>query len=163
MSDQPTPEDTALWQRRLASQANNRAWDLAEQPARSAAEDEEMLNAAHAALYFWRLAGNAGHHAHAAQLLAHVFALLGLGKPARHYQSLSQPLLLGAEAKPWERAMAHAVAANVAAANHDDEAHREHYATAARLIEALPDAKNRAILEATFRVLPVPGAAPGTP
>jgi hypothetical protein len=30
MPDKPTPDEIALWQRRLASQANNRAWTLAE-------------------------------------------------------------------------------------------------------------------------------------
>mgnify|MGYP001347608528 CR=1 FL=1 len=50
MSDKPTPEETAIWQRRLAGQANNRAWALAEALTRTAEEDEEMLQAAHAAM-----------------------------------------------------------------------------------------------------------------
>ena len=36
MSDKPTAEETALWQKRLASQANNRAWALSEKHSRSA-------------------------------------------------------------------------------------------------------------------------------
>ena len=55
MAERPTPEDVALWQKRLAAQANNRAWALAEGLQRSAEEDEEMLQAAHAAMYFWRV------------------------------------------------------------------------------------------------------------
>ena len=51
MSDPPSPEETASWQKRLASQANNRAWGLAESTSRSPEEDEEMLQAAHAAMY----------------------------------------------------------------------------------------------------------------
>jgi len=47
MVEKLTPEEIALWQRRLASQANNRAWTLAEMPRRSPGEDEEMLHAAH--------------------------------------------------------------------------------------------------------------------
>jgi hypothetical protein len=70
MTNKPTPEDVALWQRRLASQANNRAWTLAEALHRSPEEDEEMLHAAHAAMYFWSMVGEPSHHAHAAQLLA---------------------------------------------------------------------------------------------
>ena len=50
MAEKPAAEDVALWQRRLASQANNRAWSLAEMLHRSPEEDEEMLQAAHAAM-----------------------------------------------------------------------------------------------------------------
>ena len=82
MTDKPSPEQTALWQRRLASQANNRAWSLSESSSRSADEDEEMLQAAHAAMYFWKIVGNDKNRAHAALLLAHAYALLGLGAPA---------------------------------------------------------------------------------
>jgi len=52
MDEKPTPEEAARWQRRLASQANNRAWSLSESVSRTAEEDEEMLQAAHAAMYF---------------------------------------------------------------------------------------------------------------
>ena len=43
----PTPEETAIWQKRLASQANNRAWTLADQSSRTPEEDEQLLQAAH--------------------------------------------------------------------------------------------------------------------
>jgi hypothetical protein len=41
MTSRPAPEDVALWQKRLASQANNRAWALAELHNRTPEEDEE--------------------------------------------------------------------------------------------------------------------------
>lgn len=44
--EKPTAEETALWQKRLASQANNHAWDLSENPSRTTQEAEEMLMAA---------------------------------------------------------------------------------------------------------------------
>jgi hypothetical protein len=160
MSEEPTPEETATWQRRLASRANNCAWRLSESPTRTAEDDEEMLQAAYAAMYLWKIVGNARNRAHAEQLLAHVHAHLGQAGPASHYQARSQPFFFGPEAEPWERALAHAVAANVAAANNDLEAHREHFAAAVQLIEALADPEDREILDATLRVLPVP---PGPP
>ena len=46
MTEKPSPEEVVRWQRRLAGQANNRAWSLSEQASRSAAEDEEMLKGA---------------------------------------------------------------------------------------------------------------------
>ncbi len=155
MSDKPSPDDVAVWQRRLASQANNRAWTLSESLSRTPEEDEEMLQAAHAAMYFWKIVGNSKNHAHAAQLVAHVYALLGLAGPAQRFQAKSQPVFLGEGAEPWELAMAHAVAANVAAASMDTQAQREHYEKALHLLDTLPDAE-RVILSATLGVVRAP-------
>ncbi|MBL8351691.1 MAG: hypothetical protein JNL87_15445 [Burkholderiaceae bacterium] len=152
----PTPEETAAWQKRLAAQANNRAWALAEALTRTPEEDEEMLQAAHAAMHFWKIVGDAGNRAHAAQLVAHVYALLGLPNPARHYLKQSQPHFLDRECAPWELAFAHAVAANVAAAAGDHASHARHYRQAEQCVAALADAEDREILGATMRVIPVP-------
>ena len=85
MTNTRSSEEVALWQRRLAAQANNRAWRLSESLNRSPQEDEEMLQAVHASMCFWKLVGNAGNRAHAAQLVAHVYALLKMPNPAKHY------------------------------------------------------------------------------
>jgi hypothetical protein len=129
---------------------------------RTPEEDEEMLQAAHAAMYFWRTIGNAKNHAHAAQLLAHVYALLRLPNPARYYLAKSQPIFFGEAADPWELALAHAVAANVAAAQADRVAHSEHYTVAARMIAALSDPDDQKILNATMSVVPLPLMDAGT-
>lgn len=160
MDEKPTPEETARWQRRLASQANNRAWTLAEADFRTPGEDEEMLQAAHAAMHFWKIVGDDKNRAHAAQLVAHAYALIGLPGPAAHYLAKSQPVFFADGAEPWETALAHAVAANVAAAAKDAASHRDHYTKAFDHVAALPDPEDRKILEATLRVLPVPGEAP---
>lgn len=154
MSDQPTPEDTAFWQRRLAAQANNRAWTLAEAASRSADEDEDMLQAAHAAMHFWKIVGDDKNRAHAALLLAHVYARLRLPNPAAHYFAKSRPVLRSDQAEPWERALAHAVAANVAAARGDAAASAEHRRLAAEGAASLPDPGERSVIEAALRVLP---------
>ena len=151
------PEEVALWQKRLASQANNRAWALAELHNRTPEEDEEMLQAAHAAMYFWKIVGVANNRAHAAQLVAHVYALLGLPNPAKHYLKQSQSFFLDQTCAPWEQAFAHAVSANVAAAAGEHEAHARHYHEAERLVASLVDEEDRKILSATMSVIPVPG------
>lgn len=153
MAENPSPDDVALWQRRLASEANNRAWTLAEMPRRSTDEDEEMLQAAHAAMYFWKIVGNPGNHAHAALLLAHVYALLELPGPATHYLGRSLPHLTHNDRAPWELAFAHAVAANVAASQHDAEAYARHYAEAERAARRMTDAKTREMFAATLRIV----------
>ena len=159
MSDHLSAEETALWQKRLASQANNRAWALAESMSRSPEEDEEMLQAAHAAMYFWKIVGNGSNRAHAGQLVAHAYALLKLPNPAKHYLEKSQPFFLERESEHWEQALAHAVAANVAAAAGEVGTHARHYGEAARLVAAMADREEREILEATMRVVPRPAAA----
>jgi hypothetical protein len=162
MREKPTPEETVLWQRRLASQANNRAWALSEATSRTPEEDEEMLQAAHAAMHFWKIVGNDNNRAHAAQLLAHVYALLGLPNPAAHFLAKSQPVFLSGNAEAWEVALAHAVMANVAAARRDAEGHRAHFRKAVELVAQLPDPEERKILEATLRIVPRPESKTGT-
>ncbi|HCR54266.1 MAG TPA: hypothetical protein DIW27_07620 [Cytophagales bacterium] len=156
MSDGHTQEDTALWQRRLASQANNRAWALAELPERTADQDEEMLQAAHAAMYFWKIVGNPSNRAHAALLLAHVYALNNLPNPAKHYLKQCQSVFLDRDCESWEKAFVHAISANVAAAAQETEEHMRHYQEAERLIASLQDEEDRKILNATMRVIPAP-------
>ncbi len=156
MADTPSSEELALWQRRLAAQANNRAWRLSESPSRSSQEDEEMLQAAHAAMYFWKQVGTANSRAHAAQLVAHVYALLKLPNPAKHYLVQSAPFFLERDCEPWEKACAFAVQASVAAVCSQPELHACSYREAERLIAALPDPKDREVLYATLRVVPIP-------
>jgi hypothetical protein len=158
MAERPTPEDVALWQKRLASQANNRAWALAETLHRSPEEDEEMLQAAHAAMYFWRIVGKPSNHAHAAQLLAHVYALLKLPKPAAHYLGKSLPYFMQNDCAPGELAFAHAVAANVACAEGNAEEHARYYAQAQAFNAQVTNAEEREFLIATLRVIPAPNS-----
>lgn len=152
----PTAEEVVSWQKRLAAQANNRAWHLSELTSRSTAESAEMQHAAHAAMYFWSIVGNAGNQAHAAQLLAHVYALLGKGEEAAAYLRDASAHFASVECAPWELAIRHAIAANVAASLHDRVRHEEHYRKAEDLIAALPDPQERDILLATFNIVPVP-------
>jgi hypothetical protein len=158
MAESSSPEEAALWQRRLAAQANNRAWRLSELLSRSALEDEEMLQAAHAAMYFWKIVGNASNRAHAAMLVAHVYALLRLPHPAMHYWAQVEPFFLHQKCEPWERACATAIKANVAAASGEAEAHAINYREAERQIAALPNSEDREILNATLRVVPRPSS-----
>ena len=156
MPEKPTPEEVAIWQTRLASQANNRAWALAEAMERTAAEDEEMLQASHAAMYLWNIVGNEGNKAHAAQLVAHAYALLRLPNPAKHYLGKSAPHFLQRECEPWELAFAHAVAANVSAVSGEREAHIAHYREAERVVASLADQEDRDILLKTMSAIPKP-------
>jgi len=156
MTQETSPDEALLWRRRLAAAANNRAWDLAEAQERSAAEDAEMLDAAHAARFLWRGIGDDKNLAHADVLLAQAYALLGHGAPAMRHARAAFDYFSSHPSLPWETAFAHAVLANAAHAGGEVELHRLHYAKAAEAAEAIVNANNRKLFDATFAVIPKP-------
>jgi len=157
MPQTPADDSAAAWHRRFAVDCNNRAWRLAEAPSRTADEDAEMLDAAHAAALHWREVGTELHAARATLLLAHVHALLGHGALAMPYAREAFAYVTSHESPDWEIAFAHAVLANAAAAAHDTATHVRHYAQAKALGAALPNPEDRAIFDATFCRVPPPG------
>lgn len=156
MSEVVSAEELNKWQRRFAVECNNRAWRLSEQPARSAAEDDEMLAAAYAAAYHWSKVGTALHAARAKMLLAHVLALTGQGAAAMANAQASFDYVIHHDSPAWEIAFAHAILANAAAASGDAHLHRRHYDVARGLGERLPDPDERRIFSATFARVPKP-------
>lgn len=156
MTDQSSPDETSLWQRRLASQANNRAWTLAELASRTAEEEEELLHAAHAAAYFWNLIGNNSQKAHAALLAAHAHATLRMPKSAQRFLNRALAGFAAQALAPWEQVLLSAVRAHVAAVSGQIQEHRTQYSAAMADLASLADPDDRSILEATLRVLPAP-------
>ena len=156
MSEAPSTDEIVQWQRRLASQANNRAWTLAEQATRTAEEDEELLRSAQVAMYLWNLVGNANQRAHATLLVAHAKALVGVGDSAPNLYFRARTALQNNDSPVWERALLAAVGANVAATHGDTVAHQENHKQAVGLTQTIKDDEERAIIEATLRVVPIP-------
>jgi hypothetical protein len=156
MTQPESPDEKAVWCRRFASSANNRAWTLSEQSKRSAAEDQEMLHAAHAAAYLWQEVGTEHHAALARLLLGQVHALLGHAGLALAYATSAHQYFLGRDSEAWETALSHVIMANAASCAGQSVPHREHYRVAVGLIEALADAEEREILMASLRVVPLP-------
>lgn len=156
MTEPPSDEETRKWHRRFAVDCNNRAWRLSEQSARSAADDAEMMNAAHAAALHWSKVGTDLHNARAAMVLGHVHALLGHGDLALGYARASFEYVSSHESDAWEIAFAHAVLAGAASSAKDGALHWHHYALAKQKGQALENAEERKIFEATFRGIPMP-------
>lgn len=151
----PTDSDPKSWQRYFAIEANNRAWELAAR-ARSAAEDREMLDAAHASAWHWEVAGTELHHMRAKMLLAEVHSLLGLGASALAYAREVRDYFLGRETPDWELAFTHTIHAHAAHAAGDEATHRSAYREAVDAIDAIADEEDRKIVRATFEQVPVP-------
>lgn len=157
MAEAPTPEDTDKWHKWFAVEFNNRAWRLAEKPARTPQENEEMLSAAHAAALHWGKVGDELTRARAAILLGQAHALVGDGKAALRYAREAFAYVTEHdECPPWQVAFAHAVMANAAAAHDERSLHQTHYQRAKALGSALTDDEERALFEATFRTVPMP-------
>lgn len=152
--DESTPPDVApAWHRRFAAASNNRAWELSVQT-RSAAEDQEMLNAAHASAWHWTRAGTELNRMRATMLLAEVHALLGLGQSALAYAEEMRTHLLGVQSPDWEVAFVHAVHAHAAAG--ETEKHRASYGLAVAVLKAVSSEVERGIVASTFAHVPKP-------
>lgn len=155
MPHQPEDTDVNAWQRYLAMESNNRAWQLAVTE-RSTDQDREMLNAAHAAAWHWQQVGTELHHKRAVLLLAEVHALLGLGTTALAYAQEAHQYLLRVESPDWEVAYAHTVLAHAAAVIGAAALHECAYTEARAALDRVADAEDRRIVEQTFTLIPLP-------
>jgi len=153
------PEDAELasWQRYFAMENNNRAWELSTKP-RSAAEDLEMLHAAHAAARHWSSFGLELNDMRAKMLLAEVYALLGQGELALRLASEMREYFVGQETHDWELAFVFTIHAHAAWAAGEPAAHAESYAAAVEALATIADEENRKIVLETFEQVPVPSA-----
>jgi hypothetical protein len=152
---QPTEADPQAWRRWLAMQANNRGWDLSVQE-RTAAEDREMLDAAHASAWLWAPIGTELNRMRSTMLLAEVTALVGDTSRALVLASEMRAYFLSHETPDWEIALTHVITAHCAARAGERELHREAFESSIAAIAKIAEAEDRAIVEKTFAHVPVP-------
>jgi hypothetical protein len=155
VSNVSVTDEAAAWHRRFAMSCNNRAWDLAAAP-RAAAEEREMLDAAHASAWHWSQVGTEQNRMRATMLLAEVHALAGHGTPAMAYAREMRSYFLGRDTPDWELAFTHAIYAHAAHVAGDAEEHRAAYRMAVEALNAIADAADRAIVARTFELVPAP-------
>lgn len=154
VTERPSPEDIARWQKWFAIACNNRAWALVEQQSRTPAETHELLHTAHAAAWHWSRVGTELNGARSEMLLGFAHALAGDGPLALRYAMSSFNYFNEHEAPDWEQAFAHAVLAAAAKAAGNAELHSEHYSEAARLGDAIADPEDREVFMRSFRLVP---------
>ena len=148
--------EAASWHRRFAAQCNNRAWELSVQKTRSAAQDREMLDAAHASAWHWALCGDELNRMRATTLLAEVHALLGMGPSALAFAESMRDYYRGHPPPDWELAITHAIHAHAAHAAGRSDEHRESWARAEAALAAIASDEDRRIVSATFAQVPRP-------
>jgi hypothetical protein len=156
MADNPSPEELARWHRWFAIECNNRAWQLADQPTRTDAESDALLNAAHAAALHWSHAGNELNDARARMLLAHAHAACGNGQLALRYAHASHAYIMSIDSPDWEIAFSHAVMAHAAATAGAVDLHAAHYRAARTAADAIVDPEDKAVFEKSFAAIPSP-------
>jgi hypothetical protein len=155
MSDNKASEEATAWHRRFAAAGNNRAWDLSVQT-RNAAEDKEMLDAAHSAAWHWTKVGTELNRMRAIMLLAEVHALLGFGQSALAYAEEMRAYFLRVPSPMWEMAFVHVVHAHAASAAGETAKHRASYGLAVAALEAISNEEERRNLASTFSHVPKP-------
>jgi hypothetical protein len=143
------------WQRRIAVQCNNAAWDLIEQPTLDLRETAELVRLASTASYRWQRIGTLANVAHAGLLFSWAAARAGAGPIALNLASRALSYFAENPSEDWELAFAHTAMAVAFYCNGDSDGHKHHYEAAKELGDTLPPKEARPFL-AAFRSLPIP-------
>lgn len=151
----PETSDLNDWHRYFAADCNNRAWDLAVK-SRTAEEDAEMFDLAHASAFHWNAVGTELNRMRARTLLAEVHALLGMGHSALRLADETRQYFLGRDTDDWEIAYVHVIHAHAAAVAAEAALHATSYAAAAEAVAAIADEEDRRIVMQTFELVPKP-------
>jgi hypothetical protein len=141
--------------RRLAADLFNRVWTLLETPDRTAAEDDEMLHAAHASRYHWGELESGARLARGEWQCSRVYAVLGRAEPALHHARRCLELC---ESEPgdleeFDLPFAYEALARASAVAGDERRAREWLGQARAAAEAIADEDDRALLEADLATI----------
>jgi hypothetical protein len=144
-----TPEEA---HQEFAKSANGQVWNLLMKESRSPEEDQEMLEAAYASAYHWRVVGTPLHHQRAEWMLAHVHTVLGNAEAAlTHAQTCheltetNKPLM-----KDFDLAFAAEGLARAHALAGDRAEARKHKDRARQLGDQIQDAEDKQIFSGDF-------------
>ena len=156
MLESPGDVKPESWHRYFGASANNRAWELAEcEPTHI--DIDELLDAAHAAAWHWKVIGNALNRMRALMLLAQAHAVAGLPASAvRYANAMRTYFLCNANTPDWEVACTHAVHAHAMSCARMHDEHAASYAAATTAIASIEDHEDRLIVERVFRRVPRP-------
>ncbi len=155
MPTQP-PDLGAETHRALGAGLYNRTWDLLAIEGRTADQDDELIDTAHASAWHWRRVGNAANEARSHWLCARVYALLGRGEPALHHAGRAVAIVeAGGEGfEDWDAAaVAEAKARALSVAG--DAAGASQWKTRAReALTGVVEDDDREVIEADLESIP---------
>jgi hypothetical protein len=158
MSRTPAAPDAVLdhdSQRQVAVALFNRVWDLLDAgDARSADATDEMIDAAHASRFLWRLIGGVEQAIVGEWQISRVYAAAGLGAEAVRHADISLALLEGDPDVPdWLPASVHEGRARAFLAAGEPEAAVLAHATAHAALLDIADPEDRELIAAQLAEL----------
>ena len=143
--------------RALGAGLFNRTWDLLEIEDRSASQDDELLDTAHASAWHWRQVGTAANAARGHWLLARVYAVLRHGDEAVYHARRANEVLEGGGEgiEDWDAAAAAEAMARALAVNGDPDGATEWKTRAADALEHIAEAEDRDVIARDLETIPV--------
>jgi len=142
-------------QRALAAGLFNRVWELLEMTDRTPADDQQLVNAAHASRYHWAGVGGAKEKAIGDWQISRVYAVLGRGEPAVHHARLALGYATQVEGETWLLASAYEGLARAYAVSGDTHAATEWKAKAEARLAEVEDADDREVVQSDLDALPL--------
>jgi len=154
MSKTPDNLNPESWHRFFAISANNTAWSMSES-LEEVLENTELLDAAHASAWHWRVVGSTLNQMRSTMLLALIHARMNMGPSAWNYaQKMKKYFAENAETPDWELAFAYTIHTMAASAYGKIDEYKASYQKAASCLEAIKDPEDRAVVMKTFLLLP---------
>jgi DNA-binding transcriptional MerR regulator len=142
-------------QRALAVALFNRVWELLEKGDRTAVDDQELVNSAHASRLHWTSIGTPRHLAIGDWQISRVYSTLGRPEPAVHHARLCLENATLVTDEPWLLSSAYEGLARAYAAAGDSAAATEWKDKAVAQLELVTDPDDREIVEQDITSLPV--------
>ena len=142
------------WHRFFAITANNAAWDMSES-LEDVLNHTELLDAAHASAWHWRVAGTTINQMRSTMLLALIHARMDMGPSAWNYaESMKKYFTEISETPDWESAFVYAIHAWAALACGKLDEYKVSYHKASLCLDAIKDPEDRAVVLKTFSLIP---------
>lgn len=142
------------WHRFFAITANNAAWDISDS-LENVLNHTELLDAAHASAWHWRVAGTTINQMRSTMLLALIHARMDMGPSAWNYaESMKKYFTEISETPDWELAFVYAIHAWAALACGKLDEYKVSYHKASECLEAIKDPEDRAVVLKTFSLIP---------
>jgi len=154
MSKPPENLQPENWHRYFAINANNAAWNMSES-LEDVLNHTELLDAAHASAWHWRVAGTTINQMRSTMLLALIHARMNMSPSAwRYAESMKNYFTEIAETPDWELAFVYAIHAWAALACGKPDEYKASYQKARACLEAIQDPEDRAVVMKTFNLIP---------
>ena len=115
----------------------------------------ELLDAAHASAWHWRVAGTTINQMRSTMLLALIHARMDMGPSAWNYaESMKKFFTAISETPDWELAFVYAIHAWAALACGKLDEYKVSYHKASLCLDAIKDPEDRAVVLKTFSLIP---------